>query len=210
MTIYVEYAVIDNLLVNAILLWFMFRTVRNKMAFWKMTMCAGVGLFFALVLPICSMSMLTVFNPKSFYLAIGLLMAVKVFVTIMFIWLLSILIKIMTKQGKAENFIRDVTITHRDREYKIRAFLDTGNRLIDPKSLAPVVVISRDLYMKMFPILSGYYIDFATVGKRGKMLVFKPASFSIDNQSFDVRLGVSSKNFRTPIKYDALLNANIA
>ncbi|MDR0461846.1 MAG: sigma-E processing peptidase SpoIIGA [Christensenellaceae bacterium] len=215
MSIYVEYAIIDNLVINFVLLGFLFKTIKHKLVLWKMAVCITVGMLFACVVPLASMGLLTIFNPKTFYVAIVVLMATKVFVTVMFLCVMSGLIKFMCMRQAVTTHLRDCIITYKGKEYKTKGYLDTGNRLVDPESNAPVVIISLKLYLKMFPVINGHYINFSTVDKSdAKMFVFAPAKFEIiDNKqkiSHDnVRLGLSYKSFRDSIKYDALLNVNL-
>jgi len=211
MTVYLEYAIIDNLVINCLLLWFMFRTVKNKSKqWWKIALCVFVGLVFAIAVPLLSAGLLLFFQPQNFGIAVSVLMVVKVLVTVMFVFVMSKLIKYLTVREKVTNFLRDVVITYRDKEYKIKGYLDTGNRLVDPEGNVPIVVISHDLYMKMFPVVKGHYVQFNTVGKAGKMFVFEPKGFMVGDSNFNVRLGVSMKKFRDAAKYDALLNASLA
>ena len=207
MTIFVEYAILDNLVINAILLWFTFRTVKHKLVWWKIAICIFIGTLFAVVVPLATMGLLTVFSPRNFYIAIIILMAVKLLTTVMFLFVLSQMIKFLNLKTKATNHIRDVVITYKGKTIKTRGFLDTGNRLTDPTDSSPIVVISLNLYLKMFPIIKGHYIDVATVTSTAKMLVFSPTNFTIDKTPYEnVKLGVSMRNFRDSVKYDVLLN----
>jgi stage II sporulation protein GA (sporulation sigma-E factor processing peptidase) len=146
--------------------------------------------------------------------------------------ILSLLVKYLNLRQSVNNHLRDVVIHYDGERYKVQSYLDTGNRLIDPRSRAPVVIITLSLFLKMFPeitpdkivlnklaasnINDGHYIQFSTVGSdKGKMFVFAPEKIEIvDNRKTkvhqEVRLGVSMKGFKDTIKYDALLNANLA
>jgi len=148
-----------------------------------------------------------------------------------FLWVLSKLIKFLNVRHSINNYLRDVIITYKDNQFKITSYLDTGNRLVDPISRAPVVIITMSLFLKMFPDVSvdrivmnklckegiddGHYITFSTVDKNdGKMFVFAPSSLTVVDrgrkQTHDnVRLGVSLKGFRDAVRYDALLNAQL-
>jgi phosphatidylglycerophosphate synthase len=216
MTIYLEYAIVDNIVINLVLLCFVFWNVKNKLAAWKLTICIAVGMVFACVVPLASIGLLTAINPRNFYIAITILMAAKVFVTCVFLFFMSALIKFLNLRGALNNHLCDIVITYKGKEYKTRAYLDTGNRLIDPESKAPVVIISKRLYLKMVPILSGHYISFSTVDKAdGKMFVFKPNKFEIvtkdkKTQHENVRIGLAMRDFKDKIKYEALLNVNLA
>ena len=228
MTIFVEYAIIDNLVVNSMLLFFMFRNIRAKMYLRKVVLCVAVGIIFAIVVPILSMGLLLYFEPRNFATAMAMLMSVKIFTTVLFVFMMSRLIKYLTKKHTVSNMLRDIVITYNDEDYKVKSYIDTGNRLVDPVSGAPVVIITMSLFLKIFPDISadrivmnrlekenitdGRYIGFATVGKSSKMFVFSPSKIEVlgDTKTVheNVRLGVSMKGFRDVVKYDALLNSS--
>jgi hypothetical protein len=228
MTVYVEYAVLDNLVINCVLLGFVLYTVRRKLVLWKILTCIGIGAVFAVGLPILSMGLLSFFSPGTFTIAIAILMCVKVLVTVIFLAVMLGLIRFLNKRGKLTGFLHDVVITMGEQKYRVRGYMDTGNRLTDGD--APVVVISMSLFLKMFPeiapdrivlnkldadISSGHYINFSTVGRNGKMFVFSPSGLEIVDKDRttahgNVRLGVSMRSFCDAVKYDALLNANLA
>ena len=214
MHIYIEYAILDNLVVNALLLWFMMRHVRCRgRGFYKIALCVVIGTVFAVAVPLISMGLLSYFNPGNFAVAVGLLMSVKVLVTVVFIFVLTKLIKFITAREAAVKFVRDVVITHGQKTFRVKGFVDTGNRLVDPDGEVPVVVISRDLYLKMFPVHNFHFVSFATVAGRAqsKMMVFTPEKFEVIGKGEEnVRIGVSMRRFGGAIKYDALLSANFA
>jgi len=285
LVVYLEYAIIDNLVINSLLLWLTCRTVKLKPPQWRIIISAVVGTMIALALPLINvpgiwggalmvairiftgaMLAFIVYN-KSFaryllFLLIfvsytfalggaiyGVMFAVMgveaslltsttvpvgVFIGVacVFLWILSKLVKFLNVRHSINNYLRDVIITYKDNKFKITSYLDTGNRLVDPKSQAPVVIITMSLFLKMFPDVSvdrillnklckeniddGHYINFSTIEKSdGKMFVFAPSKLEIldrkSKKTIDsVRLGVSMKGFRDAVKYDALLNAQLA
>jgi len=280
MTVYVEYAIIDNLVINALLLWFVFRTIKQPTPKLKIIASTIVGTAFALVLPLVQTQlyglggasgvlmalikllvgalMVLIVQHKSLarYLLFLLLfvtytfalggavygvnqatsafpravtavpMGVFIATAVVFMWILFKLIKFLNVRHSINNYLRDVIITYKDNRFKITSYLDTGNRLVDPKSNAPVVIISMSLFLKMFPdvdvmqlasnkltLAEGHYIDYSTVASSNKMFVFQPSAFEIvdkrNKKTCDVRLGVSMRGFRDAVKYDALLNAQL-
>jgi len=279
MTIWIEYAIIDNLVINTLLLWFVFRTVKQKAPKWRIFASAVFGTTAALLLPLLTYTgviafliklfigavMVFIVQSKSltrfmlFYLlffvytfafggavygimlmftstvgafsaniSVGALIAI-VLVT----WkLLSLCIKFLNLRHSVNNYLRDIVIHYKDEKFCVTSYLDTGNRLVDPETRTPVVIISLSLFLKMFPEVSidrvflnklgtvgiddGRYINFSTVDKQSsKMFTFTPQKFEVVEsktkvKTFDVRLGVSMRGFKDAVKYDALLNANLA
>ena len=117
------------------------------------------------------------------------------------------IIKYFMYKKMYSNFVRDVSISLRGKTYAVKGFIDTGNRLTDPKSGKPIMVISRDLYCEML-VPNGEYVNVATANGGGKMLTFAPSAFTVNGRAQDVILGVSTKNFRDYTKYDILLQCS--
>ena len=288
MTVYLEYAIIDNLVINGLLLWFTFRTIKQTAPKWKILLSTAVGTIFALVLPLVNIDgaggavlmviiklfigalMVFIVQHKSFvrYILFFLLFVTYTFAlggaiygitfatagvqgsllyftnttsvpvglfiltAVVFLWLLSKLIKFLNVRYSINNCLRDVIITYKDNKFRITSYLDTGNRLVDPISKAPVVIITMSLFLKMFPDVSvdrivlnklnkeniddGHYITFSTLDKsNGKMFIFAPSKLEIvESKNIrtveNVRLGVSMRGFKDAIQYDALLNSQMA
>jgi len=280
MTIWIEYAIIDNLVINTLLLWFVFRTMKQKAPKWKMFASAIVGTIAALLLPMLVYGGVVAFFIKLFIGAVMVfivqsksLVRFALFYLLFFVYtfafggavygimfmfsstlgafsssvsvgglvliglvvwkLLSLCIKFLNLRHSVNNYLRDIVIHQRDEKFRVTSYLDTGNRLVDPKTRAPVVIISLSLFLKMFPEVSidrvflnklaqagiedGRYINFSTVDeKSSKMFTFTPQKFEILDaknkvrECENVRLGVSMKGFKDAIKYDALLNASFA
>ena len=283
MTIYIEHAIIDNMVINTLLLYFVFKTIKQPVPWWRIVISAAVGTAFALVMPLLTWTGISAFLVRMFIGAIlvfivqnksfarfllfyllfltytfafggaiyGLLfmftdvaggltyftyntavpMGVLVAGVTVFAWVMRLLIKYLNVRHSVNNLLRDVVIHYGDEKFKITSYLDTGNRLVDPVSKAPVVIITVSLFLKMFPDVSvdriylnrlckegiedGRYINFSTVGDNGNMFVFAPQKIEIVDKNQkktheNVRLGVTMKGFKDAIKYDALLHATLA
>ena len=269
-TIYIEHAILDNMVVNSLLLYFTLKTVKSRVSKWRIFLSALVGTAFALLLPLLHFNgiasvavrlfigafMIFIIQSRSvkrFTLAylifltytfafggmvfgilsmwaapvhvpIGMVLGVAV----VFALIMRLLVKYLNVRHSMSNHLQDVVIHHKGERFKILSYMDTGNRLTDPASGSPVVIISLSLFFKMFPevdagqlvlgkldknsgIENGRYIPFTTVGQEGKMFTFSPQKLEIEKGKTyeDVRLGVSMKGFRDVVKYDALLNANL-
>lgn len=146
---------------------------------------------------------------------------------ILLVWLISFLltkvIKFLKQKSKIYNFIYDIKVENESRTVKLKAFLDTGNMLIDNISGKPVIIINFKTLSELLPKLSlddlllhksitkdGYFIDYMTVGGSSKMFVFKPNKvlLKVKNrlEELDVVLGVSIKGFGRDAYFSALLN----
>lgn len=148
-----------------------------------------------------------------------------------FFMLMKLLVKYLNARHSVSQHLRDIVIHYKGEKYEITSYLDTGNRLTDPLTKAPVVIISLSLFLKIFPDISadkivlakldkevedGRYIPFSTVGKGGKLFTFSPSCLEVletkskSKKHENVRLGVSMKGFKDAVQYDALLHANLA
>ena len=268
MVIYIEQAIFENMLINCMILYFVFKTIKQRVPKLKIFLSAAVGTAFALVLPMLTFTgalsflvrifaglfMVFIVQHKSLsrYILFALLFFTYIFVFggavlgVMFmlglesapVWLvpsvvfamflvMKLLIKFLNIRHSIGQNLRDVVITHRGQRYKITSYLDTGNRLRDPETNAPIVIISLSLFLKMFPdvppdkivlgrlgereIEHGRYIPLETVTGQGKIFTFPPEKLEIvrgKTHNF-VRLGLSLRGFRDAVKYDALLHANL-
>ena len=275
----------DNMVINSLLLWFVFRTIKQQAPKFKILLSATIGTVAALILPLLTFTGIAAFAIKLFVgammvfvvqnkglarftlfymLFLGytfmfggaiygilfmfestsgalLFFSANSSIPVGFLLLaglatakfISMLIKFLNLRHSVNNYLRDVVIHYNGEKFKITSYLDTGNRLVDPKSRAPVIIITLSLFLKMFPEVSvdrvflnklehadirdGHYINFSTVdSKTGKMFVFAPQKIEIVDKNRtikscdNVRLGVSMKGFKDAIRYDALLNAAYA
>jgi stage II sporulation protein GA (sporulation sigma-E factor processing peptidase) len=261
--VYIELAVAENLIVNFMLLLFVYKTVRQRPNYRRITLSAILGTIFAVLLPLFSFSGAVLFAIKLFiglcmvYICqnknlVRFLLFYLLFVTYTFAFggavlsfnsgtnkyivigvlllmfvLFNFLIKFLNVRAAVGSHLRDTVIYYGDNKFKICSFADTGNRLLDPKSSAPVCIISLSLFIKMFPdieidklimnklgdeINDGHYINYSTIANRSsKMFVFAPKKIEVagGKTTDNVRLGVTLHGFGGTVKYDALLNANI-
>lgn len=124
-------------------------------------------------------------------------------------------------QFKISRFLYDIKIIKNNKKIKIKAFLDTGNMLVDNVSNKPVLIVNYSVLSSLLPdfdighLLSrncenGYYIKYNTVSGCGEMFVFCPdKAILIDGKKekeIDVVLGLSLKGFGNNSEFSALLN----
>ena len=283
MTVYVEDAIIDNMVINTVLLWLVFKTMKQRVPKWRVFLSALAGTAFAVLLPMLSWTgvaaiavrlfvglfMVFIVQHKSlrryilFFLifmsytfafggaVFGILfmmnnthgsllyfsdntavpMGLLVGAVFGFYLIMRLLVKFLNARHSVSQHLRDIIIHYNGERYQVASYLDTGNRLVDPLTKAPVVIISLSLFLKIFPDISadrivlnkldkcvddGRYIPFSTVGKDGKIFTFAATALEVLEGSGknkkvrheNVRLGVSMKGFKDAVQYDALLNAS--
>lgn len=96
-----------------------------------------------------------------------------------------------------------------DCEIFLTGFLDTGNRLTDPLTGKPIILINRKLLKGKYNIRSPMYVPFNTLNNHGLLECVKPLSLYIDNYKLDNYLiGFSDKSFKLN-GIDCILNYKI-
>lgn len=141
-----------------------------------------------------------------------LLKSITIVVSVGVVWALSAVFYNIKRQKKFEY---KITIKYGDNASNCIAYLDSGNTLMDNSGL-PVVIIDYKTFLHLtninffdfvggnFALKNSHYIEYGTVGKRGKMLVFEPDEMLVDGEKKQCFLGLSvGANFG---EYPALLN----
>ena len=114
--------------------------------------------------------------------------------------------------------------------YRFKTFMDSGNRLYDKKTGAPVVILSAfalekhiendDMVKLIFceknkTFDDVHYLEYSTVdGKMKKMVVFSPEKIVIHTNEKSVErknicVGVTFKKFKDAINFDCLLHPSL-
>lgn len=66
-------------------------------------------------------------------------------------------------------------MVNNDKSIKFKAFLDTGNELIEPVTMLPVIILEEDYFNNLTLNNDIYYINYSTVsGWEGRLKGFKP------------------------------------
>ena len=108
------------------------------------------------------------------------------------------------KELKIDNsFTYTVSFIYNKKEYTYKAYLDTGNKLYDPYTHKPVIII----YDKSINIKNPIYIPYNTVDNSGLLKAFKINKIIIDNKEIKrkVIIALSNKPFKMN-GVDMLLN----
>ena len=143
------------------------------------------------------------------------------FISIMF------LSKWLNRKRHVENFCFEIQIKHKGKNVQCRAFLDSGNLLVDPNTNKPVNLVNFKIFSKLFgddvsleKLLGGkvrecginaYYIPFNTLNHEAKILVFEVEELNINGRAEkNVEFGLSYKNFGQAFGSDVILNSAFA
>ena len=267
MQVYIEYAILDNLIINTIILCLTSFCLRLKISFWRLFLAVLIGTTITIIMPlyivkfemivkiatglimclICctaksfrsNITYIIVFLTTTFviggfcFFIIYLLggdsenlpvpLSIITLLIAVYVYFLSKAIKVFYSKKKLHNYIYSVKIKNNNNCVKIKAFLDTGNRLTDNKK--PIVIINQKtfeklcnvklsyilLYKDLSKINNAHYINYNTISGQDKLLVFSVDEFVVENKSTirseNLLLGVSIKPFSK--EYDAILSAEV-
>lgn len=138
------------------------------------------------------------------------------------------LFKQFYKKKLVNNFIFDVSICNNHKVCKTKAFLDSGNRLVNKATNSPIVVVNYYVFNKLFegvkltdillgklanlPLKKVEFINVSSVGNsKNKMLIFEidKIEIKLENEITtinNITLGLTLNKFKDEIAYNALLN----
>lgn len=151
---------------------------------------------------------------------------VLIFLLFIIYYLLNSCIKLMQKGFVVSNFIYDIEITDNNISLKDKAFLDSGNTLLDEEG-SPVFIINIILFNKLYKnikiedlLIKNYqnlkdphYIKSGYATGGGKILVFSVDKLKIfsSNSNMDIKnakIGVVYSSFDKNFNCNMLLNIN--
>lgn len=86
--------------------------------------------------------------------------------------------------------IYDVIIIDGENTYKLNGYLDTGNKLIDPVTKYPVIMVSKDLLLESNKV---FYVPYNVVNASSVLKCVKVDKVLIDNKLVKVLIGLCDK-----------------
>jgi len=135
----------------------------------------------------------------------------------------KILLKAIHKKKSINNFCFDAEILCNGKNLKCKAFLDSGNLLVDPVTQQPVCLINFKMFSKLFERIAledilrrnvsqtelklAHYINFSTLNNTDKILVFQVDKILLNNKTYENQiLGLSFQNFEAAFGTDMILH----
>lgn len=133
----------------------------------------------------------------------------------------------INRKRQIENFCVEVQIENLEQTSRCKAFLDSGNLLVDPMTKKPVSLIDFKLFSSIFKDIDledvlrksdklkklnlAHYISFNTLGQGNKILVFQVDKLCVGQKEFEnAILGLSFKNFNRTFGTNMILHNNFA
>lgn len=140
-------------------------------------------------------------NLEFSYTHIGLIFINKgISVNAVFLILISpVILYIYYKQSKKfktnYNLIYDITIGLKNKKIlKLKGFLDTGNKLFDPITNKPIILIQKGIIEEEKEKI--YYVPFHSLGNQNLLKCLKPDYVEIGGKKYkNYLLGISDKKF---------------
>lgn len=274
MQVYIEYVVIDNMVIDTLILLLTCRLNKIDIKKWKIFLISVYGTLFALLIPmlsgiwlvlaklICGFSMALFLLQKptikkyiivalSFFLSTMLLGGVclgfctlfniKYVVTngaisiynfpvglaltlaVITYFVLKSFISYFFKVKQTSKFMYNIKLEYGNVKLSTKAFLDTGNRLVDHKTQKPVSLIDFELLSQICPnimladlLLKRYEklklnnlheIEVQSVAKSSKILVFQIDNIIIEDKIINnAMIGFSLNSFNGELNADCILN----
>jgi len=270
MVVYIEFVIIDNMVIDYILLYILFKCLKKKVKWWRLFISCMLGTAVAVMLPLFSINVTLLFFIK---LLTGILMvyvcreykAFKEFVTaaVLFFlftfllggiiigmffmlkidysiesnfnyisnipigivmltaFMLGIVLKItfekLYKKKNVNHFIYDCELCLNNIKICARGFMDSGNQLYDSNTDSPVIITGRNTASRLFKEglfsngTKARFLEFSTIGGRGKMLIFKIDKLQIYNGGClniidNITLGISPYHIKGNEDYDLILH----
>ena len=283
MEVYIEYVIIDNLIIDFLLLWSTLKIMGVKIKKYLLILSSIFGTIVSCLLPLSGlggvllavikviigllMLMIShkpsslrsfiyaflVFTSLTFlmggacYAIIVLLggtfenisigkydtvLPVSIVIATCFIYAIVIfkVTKFIYRKKDMIPFMGEAEIEIAGNKYKFTTFMDSGNRLYDKKTGAPVVILSAfalekfvsndDMAKLIFceqnkTFENLHYLEYSTIeGKSKKIVVFSPQKVIIHTNDktmeYDnICVGVTFKKFNDAIKFDCLLHPSL-
>lgn len=124
--------------------------------------------------------------------------------------ILYIFIKSISVLKEIKNYYYKVSIIFADNYIlNITGFLDTGNKLIDPLTKKPIILINKKKIKGSINIRSPMYIPYNALNHHGLLECIKPKYILIDNKKLtNYLIGLSEESFKLN-GVDCLLNYKI-
>ena len=142
--------------------------------------------------------------------------------TILIIYLLYLLLKTLIlkilKIKSINPFIRKCILVLNKKRFSVLGFIDTGNRLFDVKTGLPIIIGSKNLFLKIkdlnITLKDGGDIQVKTATGKGKikiyfvdkLLIYNGQNVNIYN---NVMIGRADSDFYDDVKYELLLNPSL-
>lgn len=264
MEVYIEYVIIDNLIIDIIILLITAKLLRLKLKKSLIFISALLGCIFAVLMPLITINfyLLTllklvvglmmiiivkkyssikeiiatflVFITVTFMLggvcyAIMALLAIKshpqnivifgyatpvslyLVIICLFMFVFLKILRFVQHKTSMSNYIYTIKITVNNKQFHLKAFLDTGNQLFDENN-HPVLVLSQDYYRKIAKTtnlkpINSFMVN--SVTNSSNLIVFQLDSLEIlckNIKTKHTKCAVSNHSFKD---YDCLLNQAI-
>lgn len=119
--------------------------------------------------------------------------------------IITLYIKSIKEYKSKLNCLYDVILVEGENTYKMNGYLDTGNKLVDPITKLPVIMINKDLNIKA---KKRFLVPYKVVNNESILECIKVDKVIVDGNVINVLLGLCEKSiFKDDI--DVILNNSL-
>ncbi len=112
-------------------------------------------------------------------------------------FILYVFLKSIKVLKEVKNYYYKVNIILENNNFTLTGFLDTGNKLKDPVTNKPIILINKKILKGELKIRSPMYIPYNSLNNHGLLEVIKPKKLIINNKELNNYLiGLSDTNFK--------------
>lgn len=120
-------------------------------------------------------------------------------------FIITLYIKSIREYKSKLNCLYDVILIEGTKTYKFNGYLDTGNKLIDPITKLPVIMINKDLNISA---KKKFLVPYKVINNESILECIKVDKVIVDGKSLNVLLGLCERSiFKDNI--DIILNDNL-
>lgn len=179
------------------------------------------GLCYAVTLNLENVVSMHSFVLDNFQFPIGIILLS----ILLYVWLFDKILNYIKKKTQVYNFSYDIEIQLKDKVFKFKAYLDSGNKLLD-KDLKPIMLLSSSAFNTINKELNNinsknnfnnfmkniHFVEMQTAGGSNQIVVFDIEKLTIKKENEqrvinkDARVGIANTNFKN---FDALLSLDM-
>lgn len=150
------------------------------------------------------------------------------FLCFLYFYFFISLIKYLLKSKHISKFIYEVSLTNNNKVLNLKAFLDSGNTIIDPDTHKPINIINFRVFNKLYEevklediilhninnlkLKNAKYISFKSLNKTSNILTFELDELLVIDKNLilkNIRFGLSLENFKSLNSCEMILNSEI-
>lgn len=150
------------------------------------------------------------------------------FLCFLYFYFFISLVKYLSRKKQIAKFIYDVNLINNSITVNLKAFLDSGNKVIDPENNKPINIINFSVFNKLFKdiklediilhnlknlnLKNAKYINFKSLTRTSNILTFELDEMQIKEKNLNlknIRIGLTLEKFKSLNSCEMILNSEI-